>query len=291
MTVFFINILFFIGMNKLLSLKMDPVIGFLGCGKISSALARGFAGADESCRPSKIIVSPRNEERSRKLFEDYGDIIEIASSNEDLVRRSDVVFIGLLPSTARELIPTLPFNDKQLIISMLATIKIGEVRSLVSQGELYKNTYDLKNIVRTVPLPSNSQRVGPILLHPSNTEVEAILSIVGKPIVCQTEDEMTPLVSLTGHISPFFELMRVTQDWAVKNGVDVSTARSYVSSFYSSLAASTDISNESFAELREEAATPGGLNEQSLKSLSGTEHFNLAEKSLEEIYMRLLGKG
>jgi hypothetical protein len=28
----------------------------------------------------------------------------------------------------------------------------------------------------------------------------------------------------------------------------------------------------------EEAATPGGLNEQSLKSLSGTEHFNLAEK-------------
>jgi hypothetical protein len=59
--------------------------------------------------------------------------------------------------------------------------------------------------------------------------------------VCQTEDEMTPLVSLTGHISSFFELMRVTQDWAVNNGVDVSTARSYVSSFYSSLAASTGI--------------------------------------------------
>ena len=29
---------------------------------------------------------------------------------------------------------------------------------------------------------------------------------------------MKPLVSLTGHISSFFELMRMTQDWAVKNG-------------------------------------------------------------------------
>jgi predicted ribosome-associated RNA-binding protein Tma20 len=92
------------------------------------------------------------------------------------------------------------------------------VRSLVSQGKLYKNKIDLKKIVRTVPLPSNSQRIGPILLHPSNLEIEAILSVVGKPIVCETEDEMIPLVSLTGHISPFFELMRVTQDWAVKNG-------------------------------------------------------------------------
>jgi hypothetical protein len=54
-----------------------------------------------------------------------------------------------------------------IYIYMCIYIHIGEVRSLVSQGELYKNTYDLKNIVRTVPLPSNSQRVGQIsyVLH------------------------------------------------------------------------------------------------------------------------------
>ena len=89
---------------------------------------------------------------------------------------------------------------------------------------------------------------------------------------------MKPLVSLTGHISSFFELLRVTQDWAVKNGeandrsyglstmytvmvenalsvifsalsdtvyyfsaigVESDTARSYASSFYTSLASST----------------------------------------------------
>ena len=32
------------------------------------------------------------------------------------------------------------------------------------------------------------------------------------------------------------------------------------------------------AEMRDEAATPGGLNEQSLRSLTGSEHFRLAEQ-------------
>ena len=37
-----------------------------------------FQGADPSCRPRRIIVSPRNEAKSRRLFEDFPDIIEIA---------------------------------------------------------------------------------------------------------------------------------------------------------------------------------------------------------------------
>ena len=56
------------------------------------------------------------------------------------------------------------------------------------------------------------------------------------------------------------------------------TARAYVSSFYTSLASSTVMSLLSLSEMREEAATPGGLNEQSLKGLSESEHFQLAEK-------------
>lgn len=60
--------------------------------------------------------------------------------------------------------------------------------------------------------------------------------------------------------------------------MEAGTARAYVSSFYSSLSASTLLSSDSLAEMREEAATPGGLNEQSLRSLKGGEHFNLAEQ-------------
>ena len=57
---------------------------------------------------------------------------------------------------------------------------------------------------------------------------------------------------MAGHISSFYELMRVTQDWTVQNGVQEDTARRFISSFYSSMAAAADSSHHSFAELSEE---------------------------------------
>jgi hypothetical protein len=67
-------------------------------------------------------------------------------------------------------------------------------------------------VTKTVPLPSSAKRRGPILMFPPNAETNAILSNVGTPIPCGTELEMKPMISLTGHISPLFELMRVTQE-------------------------------------------------------------------------------
>ena len=215
------------------------VFGFVGCGKISSAVARGYClGLGTTLvRPKRVIVSPRNEEKSQRLLEEYPDIVTIAASNEEVVSLSDVVFIGLLPQVAREVLPQLPFRANQLIISMMAAVDIEEVLTLVRMPR--------SRVVRTVPLPSNSQRTGPILVHPSgNTEVEALLAVIGKPVVCHTEAEMKPLIALTGHISSFFELQRRSQQWMVDQGVENDTARSYVSSFYSSLAGAADSNDE-----------------------------------------------
>lgn len=41
-------------------------------------------------------------------------------------------------------------------------------------------------------------------------------------------------------------------------------ARTFVTAFYNSLAQGATLSHESLAEMRDEAATPGGLNEQVL---------------------------
>lgn len=144
-------------------------------------------------------------------------------------------------------------------------------------------------MVRTVPLPSNARRTGPILMHPACPEAEGVLKIVGTPVVCKLEAEMKPMVAITGHISSFFELMRCSQDFAIDNGVDSATARQFVGAFYSSLTQGAEKSHESLAYLTEEAATPGGLNEQSLRFLKGSEHFKLHEESLSQILLRLNG--
>jgi pyrroline-5-carboxylate reductase len=188
-------------------------VGFLGVGKIGSAVARGYccqqppAGSVVS-RPRRVVVSPRSVDRAQKLLADHPDLVEVAESNAAVVAAADVVFVGLLPATARAELPTLPFRPDQLVISMMAAVDLEEVLALVRLPRA--------RVVRTVPLPSNARRSGPILVHPAgNDEAEALLRVVGCPVVCATEAEMKPLVSLTGHISSFFELQRQTQAWAV----------------------------------------------------------------------------
>lgn len=43
-------------------------------------------------------------------------------------------------------------------------------------------------------------------------------------------------------------------------------------------------------DMRDEAATPGGLNEQSVRFLTSSPHFDLHQQSLHAILQRLVGK-
>lgn len=190
----------------------ELTLGFLGCGKISSAVCRGFATVDVDKRPRKLLVSRRSVEKSNQLKNSFPNLVTVLDDLADIVQQSDVVFLGLLPAVAREELPKLLFDGK-LVISMMAAVDLSEILTLTH--------CPANRIVRTVPLPSNARHCGPILLHPPNADAEQLLSIIGTPVVCQEEREMKPMVAMTGHISSFYELMRMTHDWAINQGVTI----------------------------------------------------------------------
>jgi pyrroline-5-carboxylate reductase len=265
----------------------QQVVGIIGVGKIGSCVCRGYlsstcARSFES-KPKRILLSQRSKDKVDLLLAEHPTDVEMVADLQELVQRADIIFIGLLPSVAREILPTLPFNDeKHFVISMMAAVDMDEVIKLTRLNP--------NNVVRTVPLPSVQRRSGPILLHPKNEKAEGILRLIGTPVGCANEAEMKPMVSMTGHISSFYELMRVTQDWCIKEGVAPDAARLYVSSFYSSLAQATQLTNDSLEHMCEEAITPGGLNEQTMKYMRATDHYRIQESSLQQILNRLLGK-
>jgi pyrroline-5-carboxylate reductase len=195
-----------------LSLEVSgQVIGFLGCGKISSALCRGFASQPIATRrPAKILVSRRSEAKSRCLQEEFPDLIEVSDSNEDIVRRSNVIFLGLLPAAAESELPHLPFTTSHLIISMMAALNFETTRALLPRQDL--------QLVRTVPLPSCARRQGPILQYPAHKSAESLLKFIGTPVVCKDEEEMKPMIAVTGHISSFYELMRTSEGFLEGSG-------------------------------------------------------------------------
>lgn len=87
------------------------------------------------------------------------------------------------------------------------------------QSVLSQTGTAMAKTVRTVPLPSAAVRTGPILCYPPNDAAAAILRTVGTVVECADEAQMKPLVSITGHISHFYEIMQVAQSWSVENGM------------------------------------------------------------------------
>jgi hypothetical protein len=55
------------------------------------------------------------------------------------------------------------------------------------------------------------------------------------------------------------------------------------------MTAATETNTDSLEEMAFEAATPGGINEQGLDILRGTDHFTSQTASLNQVYQRLLG--
>jgi pyrroline-5-carboxylate reductase len=97
---------------------------------------------------------------------------------------------------------------------MMAAVNYVTVLQLVRREDS-----DSGRTARIVPLPSAAHRYGPILCHPAGiADVEKIVGVVGTVVACTVEAEMKPLVSITGHISAFYEYLDVVQSWARSNG-------------------------------------------------------------------------
>jgi pyrroline-5-carboxylate reductase len=278
--ILLVSIVCYCGFGCKMSLE-SQCLGFVGCGKISSAVIRGYASLPAGTRPSRIYVSKRSTDKSQALAVQFPDLITVCE-NEEVVAQSDIVFIGLLPNVARSELPRLPFQAKHKVISMMAAVDFAEVVSLLPST--------IKDVVKTVPLPSAARRSGPILQFPAHEDISRILALVGTPVPCDEEALMKPMVSITGHISSFFELMRTTQEFLMEEGISDEVSRRFVTSFYSSLAQGAELVHEPLAEMRDEAATPGGLNEQSVAFLRNSPHFELQKQSLQAILGRLRGK-
>jgi pyrroline-5-carboxylate reductase len=226
-------------------------IGFIGVGKISSAVVEGLCTSP--IENSQIFLSPRNEGNSRRLAEKYAQVGRL-DSNQEVVNHSDIVFIAVRPADAVEVMQSLVFSEKQTIVSLIP---------LLRRAELLKAALPATRLVRAAPTPAVMQHTGPILLFHSTDTVMELFGYLGQPLEVTDEDQLHVLWTLTGLITPFYDLLDELSSWTIANGVDPITANQYITGlFHALLFAAQQNSTINFKELAQHAETPNGMNEQ-----------------------------
>jgi len=84
------------------------IFGFIGTGKIASSVISGICNS--KIKYKKIIISPRNKKIALSLKKRFKKVI-ISKTNQEIVDKSDWVFLSVTPIVGEKIIKDLKFKS------------------------------------------------------------------------------------------------------------------------------------------------------------------------------------
>src|SRR5699024_1950802 len=172
-------------------------IGFIGVGEIASAMVEGLHSATESAASGdgySFFLSPRSTERSAHLAKTI-EAAEVCDSNQDVVDRSELIVLAVLPQQAAAVLDELDIPADRTLISAVAGL---------ATDQLAEHLPHSPTIVRIIPLPAVRERKGVTAMYPANQAVEELLDHLGESVTAADETLFSTLSAVTATMSAHF---------------------------------------------------------------------------------------
>ena len=251
-------------------------LGFIGTGKISSSVITGICNS--SIKYNKIFVSSRNSANAKKLKLKFKRIY-IEKDNQNIIDKSNWVFLAVTPKVGEKIIKELNFKSNQTIISFISSITIPNLKKMIKVKA---------QIVRAIPLPPISLKKGPVPICPPNKKVKKFFNKIGSTLEIKNEKLSINFWSTSGMMAAYYEILRTMSEWLVTKGIKRNDAQKYITSLFLALSEDAVVnSKKNLKSLIKESQTPKGLNEQGLKEMSKKRVYKNITKTLNVIYKRL----
>ena len=251
-------------------------LGFIGTGKIASSVITGICNSN--IKYKQIIISSRNKKIALFLRKKFKKVT-ISKSNQEIVDKSDWVFLSVTPTVGKKIIKHLNFKSNQMVISFISTITLSQLKKMIKKKV---------DIVRAIPLPPISLKEGPIPICPPNKKVKAFFNKLGSTVEIKNEKLSINFWSTSGLMASYYNMLNVISIWLNKKGVNKLDAQKYVTSLFLALSKDAVInSNKDLKLLIKDSQTPKGLNEQGLKKMIKKNVYKSITSTLNSIYKRL----
>ena len=251
-------------------------LGFIGTGKIASSVILGVCKSKIKFR--QIIVSPRNKRIANNLKKKFKKV-SIAKNNQDVINKSNWIFLSVTPKVGDKIIKDLKFKSNQTIISFISTINLSELKKMIKVKS---------KIVRAIPLPPISIKKGPVPICPPNRQVKSFFDKIGSTIEIKNEKLSINFWSTSGMMASYYEMLRVMSNWLVKKGIKKQDAQKYITSLFLALSEDAVVnSKKDLKYLVKESQTPKGLNQQGLNTMSKKGVYKSVVNTLNSIHKRL----
>jgi pyrroline-5-carboxylate reductase len=251
-------------------------LGFIGTGTIAAAIVEGLQSAPARC---SILLSPRNEATALRLASHFPDV-EVAPTNQAVLDGSDTVVLAVRPQIAHDVLSELRFRPDHRVISLIPAVTLEYLRAI---------TFPSATVTRAVPLPSAARRQSPTVVFPADPAVTTMFNKLGIAIELDREEEFEAFTAATSIMSSYFRFAETVVEWMQDESVAAPKAHAFIAQMLRGLCGASAASPQSsFAELVADHQTPGGLNEQVLRSLTEAGVFKELDRALDSICTRLI---
>jgi len=252
-------------------------IGVIGTGIIASAVVTGFC---EKAPGHKFHLSPRNAEKAAALAEKYPEA-EVRASNQDVLDRSEMVFISLLFKDFYGALKELKFRADHKVVNMSAGFRPEDIKKVIGETAL---------LAHAVPLPFIRRGIGPIAIYPGSDEVRKLFGPLGDVVAAESIEDVEIFQAVTSLMSAYNALLHEVSLFSERNGIGHNASVQYLCSLFSALCTQANVPDADLYALSREM-TPGGYNEQALTELLGNGAIEAWGKALDRLLKRLRGEG
>lgn len=243
---------------------MDISVGFIGAGKMGSAIAKGIAKS-KVIPPEKIYIFDIDTSKSSQLERESG--ITVLKSNEEVINKSNIIILAVVPGVIRTVLePCKHFFKNKILVSIAAGVPISTYKEILG---------DKAKIIRTMPNRPVLVSEGMTLisydsLTVSKEEVDiikALFEVIGRVEILD-EGLMNEVVALTSSSPAYvFMLIESMADAAVLYGISRKSA--YIMAAQAVLGSAKMVleTGKLPAELKDEICTPAGTTIEAVKTL------------------------
>jgi pyrroline-5-carboxylate reductase len=241
----------------------DSRFGFLGAGRMATALAQGLATAGLA-KPAALIASdPLPVARSTFVSATAGMACE---SNVEVVSKSDVVVLAVKPQQMAQALADVrdAITDRHLIVSIAAGIKLATIAAGLPRGRLVRV---MPNTPCLVGQGASAYCLGRGATPDDGALVERLLSAVGKSVAVD-EKLLDAVTGLSGSGPAYaFVMIEALSDGGVRMGLPRNVATLLAAQTLRGAAEMLLTSGEHPGVLKDQVASPGGTTIAGLQAL------------------------
>ena len=176
-------------------------IGFLGSGKMASAIIKGLIKSG-IVNPENLIATGSNPQKLETKSKNLG--ISVISDNKLAAEKSDIIFIAVKPNQVKDIIEEISsvIDSKKLIISVAAGVTTEKLENLLPpQARVIRV---MPNTPILVGEGMSGVFGGKYATKEDINLVYELFSTIGKCIITDSESQMNIVTAISGSGPAFF---------------------------------------------------------------------------------------